>query len=276
MVDPAAFNAAGELPRADVVLLAIPYGARPPYYEALSRSGTAVYVEKPFAVTLAEHRARSAMFADWRIACGFQRRSMGTSAALREVIRSNLYGRLESARVEFGRPATRTGTYQSNLALAGGGMLLDVGSHALDLTLFVADAVRAEVASVDMIREEGFDIHTDARIAATRPNGDAFQIELICSSLRFTRSSNVFSFEHAEVTHELWRDGALIVRPRDSTLSFRMSGDSIEIPQTPNQVFHRHWTAFFEAIRAGVSNYTCAVDTQLTTAVLEKLYAGGC
>ncbi|MCB1022651.1 MAG: Gfo/Idh/MocA family oxidoreductase, partial [Acidobacteria bacterium] len=39
----------GDLPEADVVLLATPYGVRRPYYEALRARGTAIYVEKPFA-----------------------------------------------------------------------------------------------------------------------------------------------------------------------------------------------------------------------------------
>src|SRR5579871_763292 len=51
------------LPDADVVLVTIPYGARAPLYEALGRRFPAIYVEKPLALTLAEHDRLCALWA---------------------------------------------------------------------------------------------------------------------------------------------------------------------------------------------------------------------
>src|SRR5258708_6042613 len=59
-----------EIPRTDIVVLAIPYGARPPYYEALRGRGTAIYVEKPIARTAAEHLELCSWFADYQLASG--------------------------------------------------------------------------------------------------------------------------------------------------------------------------------------------------------------
>lgn len=68
---PAAGLAQGaeSIPEADVVLLAIPYGVRAPYYERLAARSIAVYAEKPFARTAVEHAELCDLFASHRLAC---------------------------------------------------------------------------------------------------------------------------------------------------------------------------------------------------------------
>src|SRR5439155_1742304 len=51
-----------ELPDCDVVLLAIPVGARQPYFEALARRRIAVFSEKPFALSYPQHKSIAELF----------------------------------------------------------------------------------------------------------------------------------------------------------------------------------------------------------------------
>ena len=88
-----------ELPRTDIVLLAIPYGARYPVYDMLTGRDSALYVEKPFARTLAEHNDLCARFPDSRVAIGFQRRALGVVTMMKAMVSNEIFGRLK--RVEL-------------------------------------------------------------------------------------------------------------------------------------------------------------------------------
>ena len=83
------------LPTADVILLAVPWGARQSYYEQIRHLPTrpAVYVEKPFARSSAQHREIVSGFADWQVAIG----THYLDAAL-EVLNAQTLG-LESQRI---------------------------------------------------------------------------------------------------------------------------------------------------------------------------------
>src|SRR5688500_17202500 len=50
------------LPPADVVLVAVPPGVRKGYFTEFAKRGTALFVEKPFALSLAEHVEYTAAF----------------------------------------------------------------------------------------------------------------------------------------------------------------------------------------------------------------------
>jgi predicted dehydrogenase len=266
----------GNLPPADVVLLAIPYGARSPYYRVFGKRGAAMYVEKPFALGLGEHDALCALFPPERLACGYQKRSWGPAMAMRELIRTRTFGRLLSARVEYGGPGiTTSGRYSTSLQAAGGGVLFEVGVHAIDLLLYTAGAVSARVRSVEMVRHEGFDIHTEAKAVVTDASGGEIDVELIVTSLRFTAMHNTLSFEHADVTFEVWSGGAIRVKPRGSEHAFEIRSPALALPATSTQVFHAHWTRFLHGCKTGVINPACAVETRVTTELIEQLYAGG-
>ena len=106
------------LPPADVVLLAIPLGARSPYYEVLSTGSSALYVEKPIARTLKDHQQLCSWFPDYRLGCGFQRRSSGATQLLRQIITERLFGDLRLIRFGWGGPGSSGGDgFLSNLKI---------------------------------------------------------------------------------------------------------------------------------------------------------------
>jgi predicted dehydrogenase len=263
------------LPPADVVLLAIPYGARLPFYERFSDSEAAVYVEKPFAATRAEHDRLTAMFRPHQLGCGFQRRSSAIVRRLQDVVAAGLFGRLLSVRVEFGGPGTRSGTYQSDLALAGGGMLLDVAVHGLDAALFASGATDVSVMCVRMLREQGFDVHTEATVEVSAGGGGRFNLEVLVSALQFTAMMTVYRFEHATVTDAIQEEGILWVTPAQAKEPrYRLEDRLPAYPRTAAQLLNEHWSRFLEAVRTGRPNYTCASTTAVTSSLIDQLYRG--
>jgi predicted dehydrogenase len=265
-----------DLPPADVALLALPYGAREPYYAALAARGTAVYAEKPFARTTAEHDARCALFGPARLACGLQRRSWGPARALRELVRSGPFGRLLAARVELGSPGlTPGGGYVGDPRLAGGGLLFEVGVHAVDLALFCTDSVDVDVRSAKVELHAGLDVHVEAEARVLTENGSAFDLSILSSALRFTALANSFTFEHADLVFSAWGDGAMRVKPRGGGPAFSISAEAMTYPRTSAQAVHAHWSRFLQGLREGEPNETSAGASRLSTSVIEQVYARG-
>jgi predicted dehydrogenase len=262
------------LPPADAVLIAVPYGVRPALYRHLSPR-SAVYVEKPFARTVGQHDAQCALFRPERLAVGFQKRSAGPVRAMQEVVRSGMFGELVGARVELGAPATITGgRHSTDLAMAGGGILFEVGVHAVDLALYIAGVTFVELLRVEMVRNADFDIHTDATLRAHREGGEPIQLDVLVTNLRFTRMTNTFVFEKAEVDLAMWSDWTITVRA-PSGAKFTLKHPLAEYPLTSAQIFHEHWSVFLEGIRSGKVNPTCAAESRATTQVIDLLYAQG-
>lgn len=264
-----------QLPGADVVLLAVPYGARLPFYESFSQRGAAVYVEKPFARSADEHQRLCAMFPPSRLGCGFQRRSSGVVRLLRDVIGADLFGPLRTMRVEFGGLGTRSGSYQSDVGLAGGGMLFDVAVHALDGALFAAGASRVDVTDVTMTMEQGFDVHTEAHAEVTAEADQTIGFDLLVTNLQRTGMTTVCRFDHATVTYDMVGDGDLWVTAGSDGSSKRMKlqAEGGEYPKTPAQLLHAQWSGFLDAVDAGEPNYTCASETATTSSLIDQLYA---
>jgi predicted dehydrogenase len=264
------------LPDADIVLLAIPFGVRAPLYPTLSERFSAIYVEKPFALTLPEHDALCALFSPDRLACGYQKRSWGPVRAMRELVRSKVFGGLISMKLGFGSPGTRTaGRYSSSLQLAGGGVLFEVGVHYLDIGLHVTDTVAVEATKVRMEKQEGIDVETEATLELTNAAGAKIPFDIVVSSLRYTSMNHTFRFEHAEVTFASLGNGEMRVSPIGGGPSFTLDTHIAHETMTSNHIFHAHWSRFVEGIGSGRSNVTSALDSRTTTLAVEQLYARG-
>lgn len=293
-----------ELPPADSVLIAAPWGVRPKYYSALAKNGTAVYVEKPLARSLEEHDRYAALFPAWKFAVGYQRRSAGYTNKLAAIIHTRVFGNLRRVRAELGSPGIVTsGRYSTNLEMAGGGLLFDVGVNAIDLVLFVSRASDIRTVNGAMELKLGFDIHTDACAIMVCPNEQEVPFELLVSNLCHASGDLEFEFDHATVKVAPFGSGEIRVYPRDEIRDaqdfsaghgsrsiasagaskaracdkamFHLSTLDDSDPRTSFQMVHSHWRTFFQAQRDKTLTLVAAETTRVTTALIERLYALG-
>jgi predicted dehydrogenase len=262
-----------DLPHADAVLLAIPYGVREPYYAGLGARGTAVYAEKPFARRGAEHDDICSRFGSERLAVGLQRRSSGFARVLSELVASRIFGPLRRMNFELGEPGVRTaGRYSSDLGLAGGGILFEVGVHFLDLLLFVSGAVRTEPKAIRMERHRGFDVETSAVLETIDRSGNAVDLSLLCTNLRSASMELELEFETATARVSVFGHGGVEVRSQRSRSRFRIGPTEGTYPETAAQMAFAHWTAFFNGLETRTPNLSSARGTRVTTVALEQLY----
>ena len=264
------------LPAADFVLLAIPPGARPPYYEGLRGRDVALYVEKPVAASVEEHLRITEEFAPpWRVAHGLQRRSFGPTLLARQMVQASPFGPLRAVDCGFGRPGGgRYAGFRSDVRQAGGGILFEHGVHLLDAVLFVARAERAALRSARMEFVAGLDVHAEIELELSSGAAPPIPCSLRCSWLAETESGIRLRFEHAELCFSIYDgSGTLRIAPPGSHEGYRVLPEWREaLPLSPAQTLSDHWAAAARALRERTANYTSAAEALLTTRVLSESY----
>ena len=274
------FHDLSNLPYADIVLLAIPFGNRNPYYEVLKSRSSALYVEKPFALTKQQHKEICSSFPEHNLACGFQRRSWGPNLLVKNLIENKVFGELKSARFELGHPAGFVGSagFFSDIKQSGGGILFDVGVHGVDTILFCTNAKSFNISTAKIIKENGFDIHTKAKMIIKDSQDNPINCDILVSCLEETSNKLEFEFTNAIISYSLLDYNTNITLltingSQRSTLTSLSCSNSY--PLTSFQAFYEHWSTFIKGIELKKTNRACASETLLTTEIIEALYKEG-
>jgi predicted dehydrogenase len=159
----------------DLVVVATSNAGHLPLGLAAVKAGLAVVVDKPLAVTAAEGRqlVTAARERGVLLTVFHNRRWDGDFRTLRRLLADGALGsvhRFES-RYERWRPALRPGAWRElERPEAGGGLLLDLGSHLVDQVLQLFGRPRSVYAEVDR-RREGAQGDDDVFVALEHPGG---------------------------------------------------------------------------------------------------------
>ena len=268
------------LPKSDIVLLAIPFGVRDPYYKILKEHSSALYVEKPFARSVKYHKEICSWFPPHALCCGFQRRAWGPTQIVKKIIDDNVFGPVKLIRFGLGRPGDPIGgKHYSDIKLAGGGILFEVGVHGIDTILYCTSAKAIQVNSSTMLLDNELDIHTEAELIIKTKNDQNINCEIKVSRLEETINQIEFIFEHAILSYSLFsQSGEIRVKPTNgnkSVLSITLDKERKVYPLSTYQTFSDYWNKFIEGIYTKKSNFTSANDSILTTEIIEELYKRG-
>jgi predicted dehydrogenase len=132
-----------ESPDIDAVYIAVPNAYHAPIALQALSAGKHVILDKPFALNLqqAKEVADMAQQQDRVFMLGMNQRFVPGSQVIKNLISSGALGELYHAKACWLRRTgiPRLGTWFGNKALAGGGSLLDIGVHLLDLALYMLD-----------------------------------------------------------------------------------------------------------------------------------------
>ncbi len=207
-------------PDLDAVVICLPPGLHADAAVAALEKKKHVYLEKPFATNLNEGKR---ILEAWKKAgivgmVGFNYRRNKLYQATRECLQSGKLGGLVSARSVFSTPA-RTLTDWKKARLSGGGVLLDLASHHIDLVRFlfgqevreIGAATRshkseADSAALQMQLESGVLVQSFFSLSAVEENrfeiyGDAgrlsvdmylsLEVEISESTQKFARLKQI-------------------------------------------------------------------------------------
>lgn len=133
----------------DGVVIATPNALHAAQSIACLERGLAVFCQKPLARTAAETRRiiAAARAADRALAVDFSYRRMRGIAAIRRLIRSGALGTLYAMDLCFHNAFGPGQPWFHDLKQAGGGCVMDLGSHLVDLALWLADAKVRDIDS---------------------------------------------------------------------------------------------------------------------------------
>jgi predicted dehydrogenase len=273
---------ADRLPPCDAALLAIPVAARAPYLRAFAERGTAVLCEKPFAMNAAEHSVILGQFEPHALGAGFMRRLFGSSLLLRRIVQEGMFGPLHRVDVSEGGRSKGSGADASFLddprLGAARGVLTDLGSHSVDLALFVSAASGFEVISCDREMDGTVDRKVTAKM---RLNGSAFTNGLPMN-MSYTvswldRQDNCIrlQFAHATVWSGLGPASKVYVGdPADPRSAMTLESQAVGAA-TYNQAFYLEWRHFLDGLRSRSESLVSGRSALLTTSVVEALLTCG-
>jgi predicted dehydrogenase len=128
-----------EDPDVDAVVVSVPNDAHAEFAERALRAGKHVAVEKPMATT-GEQAAALVALAKERglvLAALHDFRADAAHWAARELVRSGELGEVYFARTVWVRRDNAPGSWYRERSRAGGGVLLDLGTHRIDLALWM-------------------------------------------------------------------------------------------------------------------------------------------
>lgn len=261
---------ADELPECDVLLLAVPAPVRASYLETFRRRGAAVFCEKPFAISAQEHRRHLEGFEPHRLGCGYMRRFYNSTATIERLLRQRMLGPLRRIRVAEGGRSRGSGSGQSFLDdprfAAAGGVLLDLGTHTLDLALQFARASAFDIEACHVQMDGGVDRHAEANIKF--PGG--IRLDFSVSWLSPQANRMVLDFDHVSLWMGLSPDARVYMgdplRPVDAIELQGVGGAT-----TFNQAFALEWRDFLAGLVSGRASRVSAHGALLTTALAEDL-----
>ena len=125
----------------DGVVIATPSALHADQSIAALQSGASVFCQKPLGRTGAEVRAvlAAAKAADRLLAVDLSYRHTAGMLALREQVRAGLLGTVHAVDLTFHNAYGPDKPWFYDVALSGGGCLMDLGIHLVDLALWVLD-----------------------------------------------------------------------------------------------------------------------------------------
>lgn len=125
----------------DVVSVCTPNALHAPMTIAALEAGAHVLCEKPMAMTAAQAQAMAdaARRSGRKLSIGFHHRFRTDTQFLKRAIDDGLLGKVYYAKASILRPSgiPGYGTWFTNKDLAGGGAMMDIGVHFLDLALWL-------------------------------------------------------------------------------------------------------------------------------------------
>ncbi len=265
------------LPQTDVVLLAVPVTARLPYYELFAKRGTSVLAEKPLAVGVSEAERICGLYPEYSLACGFQRRSYASVVLARLLVAENWFGPLRSISISEGALTTKTGAdsrFYDDAASGGGGVLMDLGCHSLDVAIYISNATEAIPVTQRFVFDDGVDRLIDAHLTLRTATGSC-QLDYSVTWLRPARNTIELRFENCTVelpcrpSQDIQIHGAQ--NGRDvASLGMKHAGAA-----TIYQAFYLEWMAFLGGVRSRQASKFNARSCLPTIRAVEALYRAG-
>jgi 1,5-anhydro-D-fructose reductase (1,5-anhydro-D-mannitol-forming) len=170
-------------PGLDAVYVATPNHLHRPAVEAAAEACLPVLCEKPMAATLAdaEAMARAVRRAGILYGTAFDQRHHSAHQAMREAIASGLVGRVTAVRIAYCcwvDAGWAADNWRADPARAGGGALMDLAPHGLDLVHFLTGEPLSDIAALTQARVQEYSVDDGAVLVGRTGGGVLAQMHV--------------------------------------------------------------------------------------------------
>jgi predicted dehydrogenase len=175
--------------RFDAALICTPPASHAPIAFDLLRCGIHVLCEKPFAVDVASARRMLHVAARFgvKVTMASKFRYVGDVIQAQAFIASGLLGDILTFENSFTSSVSMAGRWHANPAMSGGGVIIDNGTHSVDILRYLCGPVTA-VAAYEGARVQGLSVEDTAHLVARTTRGVLGSIDLSWSCNQETDS----------------------------------------------------------------------------------------
>jgi predicted dehydrogenase len=170
-------------PGLDAIYVATPNHLHREAVEAAAAAAKPVLCEKPMAATLAdaEAMARAVKRAGVLYGTAFDQRHHPAHAAMRDAIAAGMLGRVTAVRIAYCcwvDACWAADNWRADPARAGGGALMDLAPHGLDLVHFLAGEPLADIAALTQARVQDYAVDDGAVLIGRTAGGVLAQMHV--------------------------------------------------------------------------------------------------
>lgn len=158
----------------EAVYIASPVNCHKDQAIAAAKAGKHILLEKPAALTLPDCDAilAAAKEAGVLIASGFMMRYHGYHQKMKQMISDGAIGQVVSARAQFTCWYPEIpGAWRQYKALSGGGALMDMGVHAIDLVEYITGGKTVKTAAFNATKTFTYDVDDTSSVLLALDNG---------------------------------------------------------------------------------------------------------
>ncbi|MEW6673307.1 MAG: NAD-dependent epimerase/dehydratase family protein [Thermodesulfobacteriota bacterium] len=257
----------------DAAIIALPHHLHEPVGLDMLNRGVHVLVEKPMAMTTAGCRAMlaAAKENDVVLAVGHMRRFLYAAALAKEIITSGMLGAIESIDAREGNvynwPVHSDFFFRPEKA--GGGVLLDTGSHTLDLLIWWMGDVSLE----SYLDDNYGGVEADCFIHLKTASGARGEVEL--SRTRNLRNTAIIEGQRGKLEIGL-RSNEIRLSPKAGQHKFNGSGSPLTPQkmsgQTFSDLFVPQITDFVQAVQNKTPPKVPGAEAARTVTLIEECY----
>jgi predicted dehydrogenase len=269
------YESVEKCPDVDLVLVGIPVGERPSVLDAVTSRGWHALCEKPFAPTLADHRAivEQARRRGVRLGVGLQRRQYSTTQVARRILDMNLLGTPLQIIAGEGMLVRRTGRggdwYQGN-ALASGGALYEVGSHLVDQVFTICGVISYRIERCCQNGWKGLEVETSVNGLVGLESGVEVPFALVVSRVHDVYNGIVVRCRNGQIRIPLSADQPVELSGYNDQAPVAVA---LPAPAVKNMAsaMAEEWNKFLASCRES-SGFTDWDTGLLTTAFIEDCF----
>lgn len=256
---------------ADAAIVALPNHLHAPVTIELLNRGIHVLVEKPMALSASDCDAmiQAATGAGRTLAVGLEFRFFSDSQFIKRLLTEGLLGRISHFDMRMGIISDwpLESNYLFDKERAGGGVLVDLGIHVVDLLLWWL----GECVNINYADDSGGGVESNCEIQLEFAGGARGTVEL--SRARNLRNRCIFHGERGRLTFETWSENPefrLDLNGHDSYLTGHLGGASLV--RDCESAIAREIDDFAEAIESGREPLVNGVEGRRTIRFVERCY----